>query len=194
MRKKTIISLIAACDQKNGIGKNNQLLWHLPADLQVFKQLTLDHCVIMGRKTFDSIGKALPRRINIVISRKQFDFGEGILAADSLENALQLAQNQEEVFIIGGAEIYSLALPWKPMLFFLFLIRKFGLKQAENSEPKTKKTNLIWILSCTKKRNFYKASKPYKSFKISLCGVDTALWFFHSSLFCVLTKQFWQKS
>ncbi|TDR33193.1 dihydrofolate reductase [Hydromonas duriensis] len=113
------ISLIAAVAQNLALGKNNQLLWHLPNDLQFFKRTTLNHPIIMGRKTYDSIGRPLPKRLNIVISR-QFDLLiEGCVVVPSLRAAIALASHVEhqpegvapEVFVIGGAQIYAEALP-----------------------------------------------------------------------------------
>ena len=80
-----MIKIIVACDEKNVIGKNNQLIWHLPADLKHFKNLTTGHSIIMGRKTFDSIGKALPNRNNLVVSRQKAIHSEGIILCHSLE-------------------------------------------------------------------------------------------------------------
>lgn len=105
------LSLIVATDNENGIGKNNQLLWHLPNDLKFFKTTTSGHTIIMGRKTFDSIGKALPKRRNIVISRQPAFKIEGVEVYPNLETALQACANEDEVFIIGGGEIYKQALP-----------------------------------------------------------------------------------
>ncbi len=104
------VSLIVAVSNNNVIGKNNQLIWHLPADLKHFKQLTTGHTVFMGRKTYDSIGKPLPNRRNVVISRS-VDKITGCEIATSWEEALQLTQQENEVFVIGGAEIYRQVLP-----------------------------------------------------------------------------------
>ncbi|MBS3992955.1 MAG: dihydrofolate reductase [Bacteroidetes bacterium] len=107
-----MITIIAAIDQQNGIGKNNQLLCHLPADLKHFKQLTTGHCIIMGRKTFESIGKPLPNRTNIIISRnKNLHLPEGCVLTHSLSEALKQVPTAPKVFIIGGAEIYRQAIP-----------------------------------------------------------------------------------
>jgi dihydrofolate reductase len=104
------ISLIVATDKKNGIGKNNQLLWHLPKDLQFFKKTTSGHPIIMGRKTYDSIGKALPNRRNIVISR-QIDLTiEGVEVYPNIDAAVAACGLEEEIFVIGGGEIYKQAL------------------------------------------------------------------------------------
>jgi dihydrofolate reductase len=109
-----ILSLVYAQSENGAIGKNNQLLWHLPADLRFFKANTLGCPVIMGRRTFESIGRALPGRKNIVITRdvtfnaaKQFD----ITVVSSVEAALDAAQPAERVCVIGGGEIYRQTLP-----------------------------------------------------------------------------------
>lgn len=106
-----IVSIIVAIDENKGIGKNNQLLWHLPNDLKFFKKTTSRHTVIMGRKTFDSIGKPLPNRRNIVISRNKDLKIEGAEVYNSIDEALTTCQQEQEVFIVGGAEIYKQALP-----------------------------------------------------------------------------------
>jgi dihydrofolate reductase len=105
------ISIIAALDENNVIGKDNKLIWHLPADLKHFKELTTGHHLIMGRKTWESIGsKPLPNRTCIVITRDKNYKAEGGILAYSLEEALSLVKNDEEVFIAGGAEIYKQAM------------------------------------------------------------------------------------
>lgn len=94
--------------QKNEIGFDNQLLWHLPKDLKHFKDITSGHPIIMGRKTYESIGKPLPNRTNIVVSRKKDWFEEGILIVGSIKEALKFAKKiDEEVFVIGGGNIYE---------------------------------------------------------------------------------------
>ena len=108
-----IISLIVAMDQANGIGKGGRVPWHLHDDLQRFKRLTLGHHVIMGRKTFESLGRPLPGRTNIVITRKTGYAIPAGLIAGSLNKALELAEEagETEAFVIGGGEIYTQALP-----------------------------------------------------------------------------------
>lgn len=101
-----IISLIAALDKNYLIGSNNGMPWHLPADFKHFKEVTLGKPVIMGRKTFESIGRPLPSRKNIVVSKNNFTV-EGVLSANSIETAFQLAGDVEEVMIIGGANFYQ---------------------------------------------------------------------------------------
>ena len=107
-----LIAAIVAISQNGVIGVENRLPWHLPADLRHFKQLTTSHTVVMGRKTYESIGKPLPNRQNIVISRQKNYIAEGCIVVESLKNAIEIARNSdaEKVFIIGGAEIYRLAL------------------------------------------------------------------------------------
>jgi len=101
-----IISLIAALDKNNLIGAADRLPWHLPAEFKHFKKVTLGKPIIMGRKTFESIGKPLPGRQNIVISRQGFA-AEGITSVSSIETALQVIKDAPEVMIIGGANLYQ---------------------------------------------------------------------------------------
>ncbi len=106
-----IISLIVATDEKNGIGKNNQLLCHLPADLNYFKQTTTGHHIVMGRKTFESVGRPLPNRTNIIISRTPKTI-EGCIVKENIEEAIAFAKanNEHELFITGGGTVYDLTL------------------------------------------------------------------------------------
>ncbi|WP_276359861.1 dihydrofolate reductase [Daejeonella sp. H1SJ63] len=119
------INLIVAVDENNGIGKDNQLPWHLPADLKHFKNLTSGHSILMGRKTFDSIGKALPNRRNIVISRQSELHYQGIELCNSLEEAIKLCKNEDEIFIIGGAQIFDQALPLSDILYLTIIHHNF---------------------------------------------------------------------
>ncbi len=106
------ISLVAAIAENNAIGKDNKLLWHLSNDLKFFKNYTLGKVILMGRKTFESIGKrALPGRINAVISRDHTLQAENILVFKTLEAALAHFKNVEEVCIVGGAQLYKDTLP-----------------------------------------------------------------------------------
>lgn len=111
------ISIIAAMAKNRTIGVNNTLPWRIPADLQHFKRLTLGHHILMGRKTFDSIGKPLPQRTTVVISRNPDLKIEGCLMAHSLEEAIAACGVVDEIFIVGGAEIYALALPYADTLY-----------------------------------------------------------------------------
>jgi dihydrofolate reductase len=108
------ISIISATSENRVIGKNNDLVWHLPADFKFFKDKTRDHAIIMGRKTYESLGKALPKRTNMVVSRNP-DFNPGDAHKfSSLTSALEKAKKieKEEIFIIGGGKIYAQALPF----------------------------------------------------------------------------------
>ncbi len=113
------ISIIAAMAENGVIGRDGQLPWHLKADLQRFKRLTMGHTIIMGRKTWESIGRPLPGRRMVVVTRQNGYQAEGVQVAASLDDALALARlaGDEEAFIIGGAEIYRLALPLADRLY-----------------------------------------------------------------------------
>ena len=103
-----MITIVVAMGLDNEIGADNQLLWHLPKDLKHFKELTSEHPIIMGRKTYMSIGKPLPNRTNIVVSRKKDWFEEGILIVGSIKEALKFAKKiDEQIFVIGGGNIYE---------------------------------------------------------------------------------------
>jgi len=104
------LTIIVAVDAKLGIGIDNKLAWHVPEDLIRFKQITTGHTIIMGRKTYESIGKPLPNRRNIVLTRQQDWRAPGVEVVHSLSDAVELAGNTES-FIIGGAELYAQALP-----------------------------------------------------------------------------------
>jgi dihydrofolate reductase len=104
------LSLIVAVAKNNVIGSDNKLLWHMPADLKHFKSVTMGSPVIMGRKTFESIGKALPGRTNIVVTRNEDYIADGCTVANSLQEAVDLCEKEGEVFIIGGAEVYRQAI------------------------------------------------------------------------------------
>lgn len=106
-----MIILIAAAAENNALGKDNQLLWHLPDDFKRFKALTTGHYIIMGRKTFESFPKPLPNRTHVIVSRQQYDAPEGCIVAHSIEKAIGLCPENEDVFVIGGGEIYNLAMP-----------------------------------------------------------------------------------
>ena len=105
-----MVTLIAAISKNNALGKDNDLIWHLPADLQRFKKVTSGHHILMGRNTFESIGKPLPNRTTVIITRNTNYFKDGCLIANSLEDAIELDKEDQEIFIIGGAQIYKQAL------------------------------------------------------------------------------------
>jgi dihydrofolate reductase len=108
MRK---ISIIVAMSENSVIGLNNQLPWHISEDLKNFKKTTLNHCVIMGRKTYESIGKPLKDRRNIVISRSKSLLIDGVEVVNSLDKAISIVDDSSEIFIIGGEQIYTISLP-----------------------------------------------------------------------------------
>ncbi|EOD9422119.1 MULTISPECIES: type 3 dihydrofolate reductase [Vibrio] len=112
-----IISMIAAMADNRIIGKDNQMPWHLPADFAWFKRCTMGKPVVMGRKTYESIGRPLPGRLNIVISRDASLFIEGVTTVTSIEQALEVAGEVEEVMIIGGGAIYAACLPMANKLY-----------------------------------------------------------------------------
>ena len=105
-----MVSIIVAIAQNGTIGDKNALLWHIKEDMRFFRTTTSGHAVIMGRKTFESLGsKPLPKRTNIVVTRQDVEFA-GALTAHSLEEAIRMAEGDEEIFVIGGAQIYTEAL------------------------------------------------------------------------------------
>ena len=122
MRK---ISIIVAIDENGLIGKRNGLPWKLPADLKHFKTLTSGHTVIMGRKTYDSIGKPLPNRTNIVVSKSDDLQIDGCITVKSPEEALKASLENQEIFVIGGAEIYRQFLPLAQTIYMTEIHNKF---------------------------------------------------------------------
>ncbi|WP_019038977.1 dihydrofolate reductase [Psychroflexus tropicus] len=105
------ITMIAAAGENNALGRDNDLVWHLPDDFKRFKKITSHHHIIMGRKTLESFPKLLPHRKHIVITRQKDYHQDGVVVTHNLEEALQACKGQEEVFIIGGGEIYKQAMP-----------------------------------------------------------------------------------
>lgn len=102
--------MIAAIAENNALGKDNDLLWHLPDDFKRFKQITSGHYIIMGRKTFESFPKPLPNRTHVIITRQKNYNPEGCIVVDSIENAIEACPKSEDIFIIGGGEIYTLGM------------------------------------------------------------------------------------
>lgn len=143
-----MITLIVAMDPHNGIGLDGKLPWHIKEDLKLFKEKTLNHKIIMGRKTFESIGKPLPNRDNYVVTRNaQLQSLDNINIIHNFEEFLKTNENSdEEIFVIGGAEIYQIALPYAKRLaisrvnktytcdtfFPLFNLQKY--KEVESKE------------------------------------------------------------
>ena len=114
-----MISIIAAIAENRALGKNNKLLWHIPEDMKHFRTVTAGHPVIMGRKTFESIGRPLPKRVNFVITKDTSYRAEGCIIVHSLDEAIAEAQklDSSEIFVIGGGEIYKQALPKTDKLY-----------------------------------------------------------------------------
>jgi len=139
-----MISIIVAASENNAIGKNNQLLWHLPNDLKYFKNITWGGVVVMGRKTFESVGKPLPGRINIVITKQPDWKAEGIVVSNNIDDALSKAYetNCKEIFIIGGGQIYQEILPNTDRIY---LTRVHVQLEADTFFPSIDETE--WLLT-----------------------------------------------
>lgn len=132
--KQAKISIICAIDKNRGIGKNNKLLYNIPKDLEHFKRITFDHPVIMGENTYNSIGKPLPKRTNIVLSRDKDLKIPSCIICNSLEYAIETAQkkDQQEIFIIGGASVYAQAINIADKLYLTVIDAE---KQADTFFP-----------------------------------------------------------
>jgi dihydrofolate reductase len=134
-----MIAIVVAAAENNVIGKDNGLIWHLPADLRHFKQITMGHPILMGRKTYESIGKPLPGRTSIIVTTQKDYEAEGCIVTHSLQEALEKAKQLDEaIYIIGGAEIYKRALPLTDTIYLTRLHHTFDgdvyfpeLKEAE---------------------------------------------------------------
>lgn len=124
---KKIISIISAISDNRAIGKDNKLLWDIPEDMQRFRETTKGHPVIMGRKTFESIGRVLPQRLNIIISRDKSYSVSGALVVSSLNDAIKEAEmvDTDEIFIIGGGQIYAQAMPIADKLYLTIVHAEF---------------------------------------------------------------------
>jgi dihydrofolate reductase len=154
-----MISLIVATGENWVIGLNNQMPWHLPADLAYFKKTTTGHAVVMGRKTFESIGRPLPNRTNIILTRDQGFQAEGCQVIHSLETALQYSQ-QEDLFIIGGAQVYEQFLPHASRVYLTFIDQSFT---GDTFFPEL---NDQWLLVSTEKHNPDEKNKYRYEFRV----------------------------
>lgn len=121
----TTLSLIAAMDENRLIGSNNGLPWHLPADLAFFKRTTLGKPIVMGRKTYESIGRALPGRRNIVVTRDPGFTAKGCDIATGIDDALALCEDEEEVMLIGGASLYQQSIARADYLYLTIIHHEF---------------------------------------------------------------------
>jgi dihydrofolate reductase len=117
--------LIAATSQNNALGKDNKIIWHLPDDFKRFKELTSGHYIIMGRKTFESFPKPLPNRTHVVITRQKNYNPEGCIVVNSIEEAFEICPKNEDIFLIGGAEIYNLGLPFTDKIELTYINETF---------------------------------------------------------------------
>jgi dihydrofolate reductase len=161
MSEKPLISLVAAMAKGRVIGKDNKMPWHLPADLAHFKKITLGKPVVMGRKTFESIGRPLPGRRNVIISREKNKIIEHAECVTSLESAFSLLSEEPEIMIIGGATIYQQALEMADKLYLTYIDlncegdaffpafdeKRFEIKSQEAHEP-DEKNSLAYQFLC----------------------------------------------
>ncbi|MFC4475467.1 dihydrofolate reductase [Flavobacterium chungangensis] len=136
-----MIIMIAASAENNALGKNNELVWHLPNDFKRFKSLTTGHHIIMGRKTFESFPKPLPDRVHVVISRQENYKPEGCIVVDSIEKAIAICPENDDSYVIGGGEIYNLALPFTDIIELTKVHHSF---EADAFFPKINKSE--WTL------------------------------------------------
>ncbi|UPZ17197.1 dihydrofolate reductase [Flavobacterium humidisoli] len=136
-----MIIIIAAAAENNALGKNNELVWHLPNDFKRFKSLTTGHHIIMGRKTFESFPKPLPDRVHVVISRQENYKPEGCIVVDSIEKAIAICPENDDSYVIGGGEIYNLALPFTDIIELTKVHHSF---EADAFFPKINKSE--WTL------------------------------------------------
>ncbi len=119
------ITMIAAVCEDNGLGLDNKLVWHIPRDLKHFKDLTYGHCIIMGRKTFESLPKALPNRKNIVLSRKKNLSYNNAVVVDTIEKAIEETKHDNKPYIVGGGEIYKLFINYSSYIELTRIHHKF---------------------------------------------------------------------
>ena len=162
MIKKTITIIVAAAEN-NAIGKNNNLIWNLPDDLKRFKRLTSGHCIIMGRKTFDSFPGLLPNRKHIVISKKSKSyFPEEVIVVNNFEDAIKATNEDKNPFIIGGGQIYNIAMKYTDTIELTRVHKEF---EADTFFPKINEDE--WELINQEKHEMderHKYSFTYKTY------------------------------
>jgi dihydrofolate reductase len=139
-----MIVMIAAVAENNALGKNNELVWHLPNDFKRFKELTSGHYIIMGRKTFESFPKPLPNRTHVVITRQPNYQPEGCVVVNSIENAIKACPENETIYIIGGGEIYNQSLAFSDTIE---ITKVHGEFEADAFFPEIKSENWELIQS-----------------------------------------------
>lgn len=158
------VSLIVAMSRNRVIGKNNQLPWRLPEDLKRFKELTMGHPIIMGRKTYESIGKPLPGRTNIVLTKDTAYQVGGIQVARSLEEALNFGGKDEEKFVIGGSEVFKKAYPLCDKIYLTLIDRDFD---GDTFFPELDLETDFNLVEETKTLNSPKEDLPYRFVTVS---------------------------
>ena len=154
--------MIAAVAENNALGKDNELVWHLPNDFKRFKALTSGHHIIMGRKTFESFPKPLPNRKHIIITRQKKYQAEGCIIVESIEEAINICPKDENSFIIGGGEIYTLGLPYTDKIEITRVHESF---EADTYFPEI--NNKEWKIVCSefnKKDEKHKYDYTYQTF------------------------------
>ena len=149
-----MLTMIAAAAENNALGKDNDLVWHLPDDFKRFKRLTSGHHIIMGRKTFESFPKLLPDRTHVVITRKDDYKPEGAIVVNSLEEAIRVSKLDEQPFIIGGGEIYKMSIDLSERIE---LTRVHGEFEADTYFPEIDETK--WDLV---KEQFHEKDEKHK--------------------------------
>jgi len=154
-----MISLLVAHDLNRVIGANNDLPWHIPEDLAYFKKMTLGKSIVMGRKTFESIGRPLPGRLNIVLTKNENYTAEGVLVFNDLNEAIEKArEHNEEVMIIGGAEIFKMALEIADRLYITLIEKHF---EGDTFFPPY---DFDWKITSTSEKELSKNGIPYTFF------------------------------
>ena len=138
---RPIISIIAAISENRAIGKDNKLLWHLPEDLQRFKKITSGHPIIMGQKTFESLGRPLPNRTNIVLTLDRSYKAPGAVVVYSMDEALEAAKRveKEEIFFVGGGQIYAQAIKFADKLYLTLVDGEYDADTFFPDYPQFKK-------------------------------------------------------
>ena len=151
-----MISLIVAHDTQKVIGKNNELPWHLPEDLAYFKKMTMGKAMVMGRKTYESIGRPLPGRLSVVITRNPNYTVDGVVVENNLESAIEIAKDYaSEVMIIGGAEIFKMAMNKADRLYITLIKEKFD---GDTFFPEYED---MWTLTSTSEEIISKNGTPF---------------------------------
>tara|TARA_B110000444_G_scaffold259143_1_gene301948 strand:- start:4239 stop:4778 length:540 start_codon:yes stop_codon:yes gene_type:complete len=157
------VTIIAAAAENDALGKENKLIWHIPEDLQRFKKLTSGHAIIMGRKTFESMPKALPNRRNIIVTRNKKYVANGAEVSSSIEDALSLVKDDKQPFIIGGGEIYRQSMALADRIELTRVHEKFDADTFFPNIPKTTWKLLSEINKSTSE--IHKISFSYLTYK-----------------------------